>query len=284
MNMSAAASARRLARSVVARALGPKFAKHYVKPRRVGRGAVPYDARRFFESWHAASSATGLNDAETVAAGRSPLATRYHYNSVENAILEHSTDYPLPDGPRVLDVGSGAGHWIDFYRDVLGASTLVGVEISEVGADWLREKYGSDERVRVLVADVSDPAFTLGERFDVVNAIGVMFHIVDDEGWEQALRNLAAVLAPGGVIVVGGQFGWTTQNVQFHRRDEFASWEEFRRAEPGALLVNKRIRSLRRWRAAARAAGLRVVGVQRTPKHPSLETPENNVLVLARNG
>jgi len=35
--------------------------------------------------------------------------------------------------------------------------------------------------------------------FDVVNAIGVMFHAVDDALWEQAVASLGRHLAVGGV-------------------------------------------------------------------------------------
>ena len=41
--------------------------------------------------------------------------TRYHYNLVENGIMEIMVKYDLPmQGGRVLDIGSGTGHWLDF--------------------------------------------------------------------------------------------------------------------------------------------------------------------------
>ena len=98
--------------------------------------------------------------------------------------------------------------------------------------------------VEVRLADVTRPDFDLGERFALVNAIGVMFHIVDDAAWERALRNVARHLEPGGRWIVGGQFGWVTANVQFHGCDDFSSWGDA--AARGPRLVNKRIRSRRR--------------------------------------
>ncbi len=34
----------------------------------------------------------------------------------------------------------------------------------------------------------------------------VLFHIVDDEGYARAIRNLAALLAPGGLLVLTENF------------------------------------------------------------------------------
>jgi SAM-dependent methyltransferase len=262
------------------RVLGPKFVKHYVKPGRVEGPQVPYDAKRFFESWHQASPES-LSDADTIASGRSALATRFHYNAVENSIIECLAARPLPSSLRVLDVGSGAGHWIDFYLEIFGAEEVVGLEISEPALRALERRYANSPGVTVVEADVAGPDFALRREFDVVNAIGVMFHIVEDERWERAVAALGRHLAPGGALVVGGQFGLVTRNVQFHRTDEFSSWEEFRAASSQTALVNKRIRSLRRWRRCARRAGLRVECLRRTRQSASLETPENNVLVLA---
>jgi hypothetical protein len=166
-----------------------------------------------------------------------------------------------------LDIGSGAGHWIDFYRAVFNARSVTGVEISGPCAAKLKEKYADAPDVSVESADISDPAFQLGRRFSVINAIGVIFHIVDDSRWKTALRNIRAHLEPDGVVAVGGHFGWVTENVQFG-------------GKPGQHNVNKRIRSLRYWRSAARDAGLEVSRRIRTPQYPGLPAPHNNVLFL----
>lgn len=271
-----------LLRRVIRRVLGPKFVKHYVNPKRIRGRQVSYDAKRFFESWHRALPAS-LSDADTIAPERGSFATRFHYNAVENSIIEclagHEFRHPL----RVLDVGSGAGHWIDFYLEVFGAEEVVGLEISEPAVRALAERYADVPGVTIVEADVGDASFALEGEFEIVNAIGVMFHIVDDDRWERAAGALARRLAPGGVFVVGGQFGRVTQNVQFHRTDSFSSWEDFRSAPQGeTALVNKRIRSLRRWRRCAARAGLRVECLRRTRQSGSLQTPENNVLVLMR--
>ncbi len=271
----------RRARGGLRRLLGPKFVKHYVRPRRVKDPRQDYQAKQFFESWHRAGPG-GLSDSETISPTSSTLDTRYHYNAVENTLLAYSAGHGRRTAREVLDVGSGAGHWIDFYLKVLAAEHVVGVEISAVAAEALSSKYDADPRVRILEADIAAVTPGIEGAFDVINAIGVMFHIVEDGLWHRAVRNLGSLLTPDGVLVIGGQFGRTTQNVQFHSTDRFASWEELREARSDVILVNKRIRSLRDWRRCAKAAGLTVDAVERTRGTPAVTMPENNILVLKR--
>lgn len=281
--MTFATGVEQIARKV----LPPRVFKHYVRPALLGKEQVPYDAQKYFESWHRATFTQGASDAGTIAPGFDPLWAAFHYNAVENGILEYWSAARRSRAGRILDVGTGAGHWIDFYRGVLGAQEAVGVDLSSGSVRLLQEKYAADPHTSVFQMDVSADDFSAAEfsppgKFDVVNCIGVMFHIVDDNRWRQAVANLSGLLQPGGVMIVGGQFGWLTRNVQFHNVDDFATWDEQRRAQAPQVRVNKRIRSLRMWRRAAEAQGLRVARVIRTPQHRHICTPENNLLVLEK--
>ena len=93
------------------------------------------------------------------------------------------------------------------------------------------------------------------------------------------------MLAPDGVILVGGEFGNETRNVQFHHEDNFETWREFKQAKPtiGQVRVNKRVRSLDEWQEAATSSGLVIVDLLHAENDPSLATPENNLLVLVRD-
>lgn len=95
-----------------------------------------------------------------------------------------------------------------------------------MGANRLRQKYADASDVVIVEGDVSADSFSLDRRFDVINAIGVVFYIVEDDRWRQALANMRGLLEEGGVLLVGGEFGCITQNVQFHSRDEFAGLAE----------------------------------------------------------
>ncbi len=225
----------------------------------------------------------------------------FHYNVTENSILravlrrqppargamiEATRMLTARQGRRQLDIGSGTGHWVDFMRRAFVVQHATAVEIAEPMAAFLREKY-ADQPVRVETVNVAEDGLdlaALGGPFHYITAIGVMFHITDDARWETAVHNLAAALAPGGLLIVGGEFGTETRNVQFHKSDAFGSWREFDKAEgeQGVVRVNKRVRSLARWVEVATAAGLKVADLVRSDRDELILTPENDVLLLVR--
>ncbi|MBN2310963.1 MAG: class I SAM-dependent methyltransferase [Candidatus Hydrogenedentes bacterium] len=261
-----------------------RFLRHYIYPLFAGRGSQPYDAKAFFESYHKSAEGGELSDGTTVSPAYDAAFARYHYNATENAIIEALTTQGTAAGCSVLDIGSGAGHWVDFYLDVFRATHVTAAELAETAAAALRERYAGNGDVRVFQGDVSEPDLELGRRFDIINAVGVMFHLVRDEQWKRAIANFARHLNEGGVIVVGGQFGWVTRNVQFHSSDQFESWNALTAAREELTLVNKRIRSLRFWKTAAREAGLRVIARHKTKQAGYIYTPENNILLLGGRG
>jgi hypothetical protein len=109
-----------------------------------------------------------------------------------------------------------------------------------------------------------------------------MFHIVDDERWARAIANLARVLEPGGVMIVGGDFGTETRDAQFHASDHFESWNEQAASVADKNRVNKRVRSLADWHNAAAKHGLAIADLVRSDREPGIATPENDILVLLR--
>jgi trans-aconitate methyltransferase len=260
-----------------------RFLKTYVYPLTVRGPKQPYRAARYFESYYSALARQEFSDRVTVGPKVNPLHSKYHYNAVENSIIRGLLRCRVEEKPAVFDLGSGAGHWIDFYRDTFAARYVCGLDISKTCIDKLRDKYRHTDGVSIMEGDIADKSFRLDRKFDIVNAIGVVFHIVDDRLWLQALINMRDLLEDGGQMIIGGEFGLISQNVQFHSTDEFENIEEsLRSPAQGEVRINKRIRSLRRWKKAARMAGLRVKLVIRTANHPEIFTPENNVMVLER--
>ncbi len=246
----------------------------------------------FQQSFFAANAASSGQSEDWMTIG--PVAcepeVKFHYNATENSIIAALAKlYPFPlmrklwssmqsrTAWRVLDIGSGTGHWIDFYRNIYRAAHVTGVELTPQMASYLRQKY--DGAVQILEADISDQPPPI-EPVDIVSAIGVMFHITDDDRWRKAIGNLAAVLKPGGLMLIGGEFGTETKDVQFHKTDQFSSWTEHDTTVGPPKLVNKRVRSLEAWASATSDHGLAIVDLVRTPVPAEIRTPENNLLVL----
>ena len=108
---------------------------------------------------------------------------------------------PVRPGQKVLDVGTGTGVLIPFIlRQIGGAGALVAVDISPRMIEKARQKC-RDPRISFLVADIEgeieDPL--LPESFDIIFCYSVFPHFSKPE---RALKNMHALLSPGGRLVV----------------------------------------------------------------------------------
>ena len=99
---------------------------------------------------------------------------------------------------RVLDIGSGTGLWIDYWQR-RGASEITGVDLTAASVERLRRRWPAHD---FLQADVGEVGAKFPQDRDVVSAMSVLLHIVDDDRFRQAFSNLAAALRPGGALVL----------------------------------------------------------------------------------
>ena len=98
----------------------------------------------------------------------------------------------------VLDIGSGTGFYIDKWK-ALKVNSIIGVDIAEVAVNELRHKYPQNS---FYCMDISGEIDLIREmRFDIISAIDVLFHIVDDERYINAINNISRLLKPDGVFI-----------------------------------------------------------------------------------
>jgi SAM-dependent methyltransferase len=130
------------------------------------------------------------------------------YNARMYAARERALDRALQvcdrslRGSSVLDVGCGSGFYTNYFlqREV---GEYVGMDITQVSVETLRRTY---PQLRFEVGDVTATRPTVSSVFDLVLAADVLFHIVDDEAFSQAIANISAWLAPGGLAVISDIF------------------------------------------------------------------------------
>lgn len=220
--------------------------------------------------WWEGFYSTGVSDRQTISPYHSKSATRYHYVSIEKLILKHFRNNGLKDlnQKKVLDIGSGAGHWLDFYKS-LGASDITGMDISQSSYNHLREKYLESADVTVHHGKAHNIIKELNTNFDIVNAIGVMFHILDDEEWSDTIKSAGKILKRGGSFVIGGHFGLLNNlNVQIDSKGN----------------INKKIRSKSHWRTKLKEAGFTNISFYKNNSYLWIKEklPEANILIATK--
>ena len=102
-------------------------------------------------------------------------------------------------GPRVIEIGCGLGNFTEMLLD---RQAVLALDKEEACLERLKEKYRSYPNVRIIAGDAEDdePFPQLAEfAADSCVCLNVLEHVRDDAG---LLRRLAAVLAPGGTIVL----------------------------------------------------------------------------------
>jgi 2-polyprenyl-3-methyl-5-hydroxy-6-metoxy-1,4-benzoquinol methylase len=113
------------------------------------------------------------------------------------------SEVQAPEQLRVLDVGSGTGFYLRAWRRV-GAGEIVGSDLTSAAVEQLSVQFPESQihQLDIGSADMEMP----GGPYDAISIIDVIYHIVDDERYVQALRNLADLLKPDGVLILSENF------------------------------------------------------------------------------
>lgn len=105
-----------------------------------------------------------------------------------------------PEEASVLEIAAGTGVYVDMWKS-LGIGRLSGIDISENATKALKKRFPEYSFVK---RDLAEPGLTevTGADYDLVTAVDVLYHIVNDEDFAMALGNLAEACRPGGFLAI----------------------------------------------------------------------------------
>jgi len=102
------------------------------------------------------------------------------------------------EGARVLNFGCGHGYFENVWES-LGAKHTAGIDLVEEVINVLSAQYPNRTYRAGNLADDADLIAGLGQ-FDLVTAIDVFYHVIDDAELERVISRLAETVQEGGCL------------------------------------------------------------------------------------
>jgi SAM-dependent methyltransferase len=178
-----------------------------VRVERLAEGRVPAE----FDAY-AARYDEALNEGLSVVGERKEYFARERLRWVRTRLAQRG----IRRGGTVLDFGCGTGASTPFFFDELGASRVVGVDVSDGLLDLARRTFGSDPRSEFARIDAGPRA---GE-FDLAFVNGVFHHVPPAER-SAALAWVFEALRPGGIFAFWENNPWNPGTRYIMRRVSF---------------------------------------------------------------
>jgi len=116
-------------------------------------------------------------------------------------------------GQRVLDIGVGSGFYLDYWKKQ-GTKSITGIDITQKSVSTLAIKYPEYQFIK---ADISAAELPLNETFDIITAFDVLFHIVEEDKFEQAIRNIRRLSHPQTKVLIMDSFLKNMLPADFHQ-------------------------------------------------------------------
>ena len=159
--------------------------------------AMSYDPRGHWSRLHARANLSSVGQS-----GLSSELNAWLYRALERRVRWFVHRHHAVDGmTSVFDVGAGTGYWVRVWHD-LGAARVDGCDLVPDAVERLDAEFGA-RGDRFVAADIGAPDAGLpAGPYDLVAVINVLLHLTDDEAFRRALGSIAALVAPGGRLLL----------------------------------------------------------------------------------
>lgn len=158
---------------------------------------MSYDPRDHWARLHARGDLSSVGQS-----GLPADLNAWLYKALERRVRWFVRRYHALDGMRsVFDVGSGTGYWVRVWHD-MGVPRVDGCDLVPAAVERLETEFGA-RGDRFVAADIGapDPGLPAGP-YGLVSVMNVLLHLTDDEAFRRALANIAALVAPGGRLIL----------------------------------------------------------------------------------
>jgi SAM-dependent methyltransferase len=103
---------------------------------------------------------------------------------------------------QILDIGSGTGFYLQRWQE-LGATNISGADMTSVAVSNLARTFPEFSIHQLDIGENDSGA--LG-KFDAISIFDVLFHIVEEDRFLTAVRNLGKLIRPGGYLFLSDNF------------------------------------------------------------------------------
>jgi SAM-dependent methyltransferase len=158
---------------------------------------MPYDPRDHWSRLHARGDLSAVGQS-----GLPADLNAWLYRALERRVRWFvRRRHLLDDVASVFDVGSGTGYWVRVWHD-LGVPRGDGCDLVTAAVERLDAAFGA-RGDRFVASDIGAVDAGLpDESYGLVSVMNVLLHLTDDEAFRRALANVAALVAPGGSLLL----------------------------------------------------------------------------------
>lgn len=159
--------------------------------------AMSYDPTAYWSRLHERDDLTSVGQS-----GLPAEINTWLYKALERRVRWFVKRHKLLAGARTaFDVGAGTGYWVRVWHR-LGVARVDGCDLVPAAVERLGAAFGARGDTFVA-ADIGGEDATLsGDTYPFVSVMNVLLHLTDDVAFERALTRIAALVEPGGHLLL----------------------------------------------------------------------------------
>lgn len=177
----------------------------------------PYNAKKYWES-------ILESDFKCFSVGFVCFGKKYNdylYKMKERSLKRVISRYKIKNlnEKNILDIGCGTGFYVNIW-DKLNVKHLTGIDITSISAKRLTIQYPDYFFYEADIGsqNLFDEVPLVKNNFDIITAFDVLFHIIDDDKFEQAIKNLHCLCANGGMVLITDLFLHKTPYILYFQK------------------------------------------------------------------